>query len=57
MVMGVFLGSALWWLGLSCIVSMVRHKLGARVLQGINKLSGALLLGFAVFQLSTLLSR
>ena len=57
MVMGVFLGSALWWLGLSSIVSMVRHKLGARVLQGINKLSGALLLGFAVFQLSTLLSR
>ncbi|MES2251261.1 MAG: LysE family transporter [Pseudomonadota bacterium] len=57
MVMGVFLGSALWWLGLSGIVSMVRHKLGARVLQGINKLSGALLLGFAVFQLSTLLSR
>lgn len=57
MVLGVFLGSALWWLGLSSIVSMVRHKLGARVLQGINKLSGALLLGFAVFQLSTLLSR
>ena len=57
MVLGVFLGSALWWLGLSGVVSMVRHKLGARVLQGINKLSGALLLGFAVFQLSTLLSR
>lgn len=57
MVGGVFLGSALWWLGLSSIVSMVRHKLGARVLQGINRLSGALLLGFAAFQLSTLLSR
>ena len=57
MVMGVFLGSAVWWLGLSTVVSMVRHKLGARVLQSINRLSGALLLGFAVFQLSALLSR
>ncbi|AGU50770.1 lysine-type exporter protein, LysE/YggA family [Variovorax paradoxus B4] len=57
MVVGVFLGSALWWMGLSTVVSMVRHKLGARVLQSINRLSGALLLGFAVFQLSALLSR
>lgn len=57
MVLGVFLGSALWWLGLSSIVSMVRHKLGAHVLRAINRLSGALLLGFAVFQLSTLMSR
>lgn len=57
MVAGVFLGSAIWWLGLSTVVSMVRHRLGARVLQSINRLSGALLLGFAVFQLSALLSR
>ncbi|RIX82831.1 LysE/ArgO family amino acid transporter [Acidovorax cavernicola] len=57
MVLGVFLGSALWWLGLSTGVSLVRHRLGPRVLQAINRLSGALLLGFAVFQLSTLLSR
>lgn len=57
MVVGVFLGSALWWVGLSTAVSMVRHKLGARVLQSINRLSGALLLGFALFQFSALLSR
>lgn len=57
MVAGVFLGSAIWWLGLSTVVSMVRHRLGAQVLQSINRLSGALLLGFAVFQLSALLSR
>jgi len=57
MVAGVFLGSAMWWLGLSTVVSMVRHGLGAQVLQSINRLSGALLLGFAVFQLSALLSR
>lgn len=57
MVAGVFLGSATWWLGLSTVVSMVRHRLGAQVLQSINRLSGALLLGFAVFQLAALLSR
>lgn len=57
MVLGVFLGSALWWLGLSTMVSSVRHKLGARSMQFINRLSGSVLLGFAVYQLSTLLAR
>jgi len=56
MVLGVFLGSALWWLGLSTGVSMVRHKLSARAMQFINRLSGALLLCFAAYQLSTLLT-
>ncbi|BEP43464.1 LysE/ArgO family amino acid transporter [Variovorax sp. V15] len=57
MVLGVFLGSALWWLGLSTMVSSVRHKLSAKTMQSINRLSGAILLGFAVYQLSTLLPR
>ena len=56
-VLGVFLGSALWWLGLSTMVSSVRHKLSAKTMQSINRLSGAILLGFAVYQLSTLLPR
>lgn len=55
MVLGVFLGSALWWLGLSTMVSSVRHKLSAKTMQSINRLSGAILLAFAVYQLSTLL--
>ena len=57
MVLGVFLGSALWWLGLSTMVSSVRHRLSAKTMQSINRLSGAILLGFAVYQLSTLLPR
>jgi threonine/homoserine/homoserine lactone efflux protein len=57
MVLGVFLGSALWWLGLSTMVSLVRHKLSAKTMQSINRLSGAILLAFAVYQLSTLLPR
>jgi threonine/homoserine/homoserine lactone efflux protein len=57
MVLGVFLGSALWWLGLSTAVSSVRHRLGTRTMTVINRLSGAVLLAFAAWQLSTLLVR
>ncbi len=57
MVLGVFLGSALWWLGLSSAVSMVRHRLSARAMQGINRFSGVVLVGFAAHQLSTLFMR
>ncbi len=57
MVLGVFLGSALWWLGLSSAVSMVRHRLSARAMQGINRFSGVVLVGFAAYQLSTLFMR
>jgi threonine/homoserine/homoserine lactone efflux protein len=57
MVLGVFLGSALWWLGLSSAVSMVRHRLSPRAMQGINRLSGVVLVGFAAYQLSTLFMR
>ncbi len=57
MVLGVFLGSALWWLGLSTAVASVRHKLGEGAMRFINRLSGAVLLAFAVYQLSTLLAR
>ncbi|MGJ7611637.1 MULTISPECIES: LysE/ArgO family amino acid transporter [unclassified Variovorax] len=57
MVLGVFLGSALWWLGLSTAVASVRHKLGAGAMRFINRLSGAVLLAFAAYQLWTLLAR
>ncbi|WP_422087391.1 LysE family translocator [Variovorax sp.] len=56
-VLGVFLGSALWWLGLSSAVSMVRHRLSDRAMQGINRFSGVVLVGFAAYQLSTLFMR
>lgn len=57
MVLGVFLGSALWWLGLSTAVSSVRHRLGTQTMTFINRVSGAVLLVFSVWQLSTLLVR
>ncbi len=48
MVLGVFVGSALWWLILSTIVGFFRLKMGERIFKLINRFSGILLLGFAV---------
>ena len=48
MVAGVFLGSALWWVGLSGAVSVLRTRVGPRALRAINRLSGLLIGGFGV---------
>jgi threonine/homoserine/homoserine lactone efflux protein len=41
---GVFLGSLLWWLGLSFGIASVRHMAGDIVMLWINRVSGAILL-------------
>lgn len=51
-VLGVFLGSALWWLLLSSSVSLLRSRLDTHWLQRINRFSGCILLGFGVFALA-----
>ena len=50
-VLGVFLGSALWWLLLSGGVSQFRHKLNLQKLAWVNRISGAIIAGFGVFAL------
>lgn len=50
MVLGVLAGSALWWLTLALAVSAIRHRVGARALQAINRTAGLFLLGFAAWQ-------
>ena len=47
-VLGIFLGSALWWLVLSSLVSLFRHKVTPEKVRTINRFSGLLmiLLGF-----------
>lgn len=55
MVAGVWLGSALWWLGLTTVVGTWRHHFSAAWRRRINLLSGALLAGFALWQWSGLL--
>ena len=48
MVAGVFIGSALWWLTLSGLVSMFRNRFNARAMRWVNRLSGLMILGFGL---------
>ena len=48
LVLGVFLGSALWWLILCGGVTAVRTRLSATALRLINIASGLILIGFSV---------
>lgn len=54
LVLGVGLGSALWWLILSGAVSLVRERVTPRALRGVNLVSGAILLGFGLAALISL---
>jgi len=47
LVLGVFLGSVLWWLLLSSLASGIRRHLANRHLLWINRLSAVILIGFA----------
>ena len=51
LVLGVFLGSALWWLTLTTAVSLARRKVTPRVLTWINRSAGLLILAFAAYAL------
>jgi threonine/homoserine/homoserine lactone efflux protein len=48
LVMGVCLGSALWWLLLSFGVSLIRHRLKPAWLVWVNRIFGGVIIGFGV---------
>ena len=54
LVLGVLLGSALWWLILSGLVSLFRTRLTPAILRWINRLSGVILLAFGLLALASL---
>ena len=54
MVLGVFLGSAVWWLGLSLVVAALRHRIAGNTMVRINQVAGVVLLGFGGYQLVSL---
>lgn len=54
-VLGVFLGSAGWWLMLSAGVNLLRGKFDARALLWVNRISGIIILGFGLVALIGLL--
>ncbi|OLE56687.1 MAG: lysine transporter LysE [Cyanobacteria bacterium 13_1_40CM_2_61_4] len=54
LVLGVFLGSALWWVILSSGVSILRTKLNTQVGRWVNRISGAIIITFGVLALLSL---
>jgi threonine/homoserine/homoserine lactone efflux protein len=57
LVLGVFLGSALWWLALSTAVSLLRSRVSLRGLRWVNRVSGLIILGFGLVALASLVSQ
>jgi threonine/homoserine/homoserine lactone efflux protein len=56
-VVGVFSGSALWWLALSFGVSLFRSRFTPRAMGWVNRISGVIILGFGIAALLSLLAR
>jgi threonine/homoserine/homoserine lactone efflux protein len=52
LVLGVFLGSASWWLILSGLVGLLRSRVTPALLGWINRISGLVIIGFAIFIVS-----
>jgi len=55
LVLGVFLGSALWWLTLSEGVTLFRRKVSKEVMKWINRVAGIIILAFGIGALYSLL--
>jgi threonine/homoserine/homoserine lactone efflux protein len=53
-VLGVFLGSALWWLALSGVVGLFQDRVGQGLLRWVNRISGAVIAGFGALALLSL---
>ena len=53
-VAGVFLGSAAWWLILAGAAARLRHRMGPRLVRGINVVAGLSILAFAAWQIAVL---
>ncbi len=54
---GVFAGSLLWWIIITSVVARTATLIQPPVLLWINRISGAVLIGFAVYGLATLYRR
>lgn len=53
--LGVFLGSAAWWVILAAGAGALRGRFGPRLLRAVNVVSGVTILAFALWQLAQLL--
>lgn len=56
-VLGVFMGSALWWLTLSTAVGVLRGRFSPRAMVWVNRVSGVAIVGFGCAALFGLVAR
>jgi threonine/homoserine/homoserine lactone efflux protein len=56
-VLGVFTGSALWWLLLSNGVALLRDRIGPGLMRLVNHISGAIIVAFGVYAAVSAFSR
>ena len=54
LVLGVFIGSALWWLILSSVVGMISTKVDPHRLRWVNRISGIIIMAFGLLALLSL---
>ena len=54
LVLGVFIGSALWWLTLSGVVGVFRTRFDPHGLRWVNRISGVIITGFGLLALLSL---
>lgn len=54
-VLGVFLGSAAWWVLLAAGAGWLRHRVGPALFRAINIVSGLSIIGFAAWQFAVIL--
>jgi threonine/homoserine/homoserine lactone efflux protein len=55
LILGVFLGSILWWLVLSSLIGRLRRHIGVHTLTLINRLCGTVLTAFGLYAIAALL--
>ncbi|MEZ5832886.1 MAG: LysE family transporter [Dongiaceae bacterium] len=51
LLVGVFAGSAVWWLILSFVIGLIRHRISAGAMLWINRGSAAAIIGFGLYTL------
>lgn len=51
-VLGVFLGSFIWWCFLTILISSIHHKLNSKILKWINYFSGFILVSFGLIAIA-----
>jgi threonine/homoserine/homoserine lactone efflux protein len=56
LVVGVFLGSAAWWLLLSGGVALLRSRIDLRALQWVNRFSGILITAFGIIAIASVIA-